>query len=192
MKRNILIISIVVFVVAIATFFLFRNKKDNIIISEAPKSVATTTEPIIEQPKETQESTTVNSGAEATKPEEPFIKPETDRFDIKTNTGIVSVVNVYKKSVGDGGFNGTIFKDNDLYFIAYYPSPEGFIISIRSTNTEKVRLTAEGDFIETLKISKTDACKLNVSLSVPMSIDENLSGQDFGLSFCPNGKAFPK
>jgi len=191
MKKNIFIISIIVLIVATITFFLFRNKKNDVIISKTSETT-TTTEPIIEQPKEMQDDTTVSSGTEIEKPEVPFIKPETERFDIKTNAGVVSIVNVYKKSVGDGGFNGTIFKDNDLYFMAYYPSPEGFIISIRSANAEKIRMVAEKDFIETLKISKTDACKLNVSLSVPMSIDENLAGQDFGLSFCPNGKAFPK
>jgi len=189
MKKNIIIAIFIILIVAVSFFFVFRTKK--IDTTEVPSSVKIT-EPATEEPTKKSEIITENEDTQPIKQESPFIKPETDRFDVETKDGAVSIVNIYKKSVADASFNGVIFKDNNLYYIAYYPNPEGFIITINNSDIERARAAAEKDFIETLKISKSDACKLNISLAVPMSVRESIAGQNFGLSFCPDGKAFPK
>jgi len=189
MKKTTLIISISVLIILAISFFVWNSNKKVPEQIQTPEN--TTTTPITQEPT-IKEPTSSEPIVGEPEPETPFIKPEGDRFEIKTPNGPVSISNVYKKSIGDGGFNGVIFKNNTQYYIAYYPSPEGFIITIHNKDMEKARIAAETDFIKTLNISKEDACKLNVNLMVPLDINENIAGQNFGLSFCPDGKVFPK
>lgn len=193
MKKNIIILSIFILVIIAIIFFILNKKDDS--IEQIQKTGSSTTTEITT--KETPENPNpvgipVTEDSLEIEPEIPFIKPEGEKFDVKTESGPVSVSNVYKKSIADGGFNGVVFKMNNQYHIAFHPSPAGFSIVIIGTDIENARLAAEKDFIQTLNISKTDACKLAVSLAVPYNINRHAAGTNYGLSFCPNGKAFPK
>ncbi|MFA6928053.1 MAG: hypothetical protein WC258_02200 [Patescibacteria group bacterium] len=74
--------------------------------------------------------------------------------------------------------------------MAYYPEDQGFIIAILNPNIEDSRKEAEKEFIKLLGINKTEACNLTVELSVPYSINKEVSGKNYGLSFCPDGIPF--
>ncbi len=115
-----------------------------------------------------------------------------EKFTIKTSSGDVTVENVYKNYLYDLSENGVAFKDNDDYYIAYYPEDQGFIITIMNSDIQRARDNAENDFISTLGINKEQACKLKVFLGVPISVSEKAAGENYGLSFCQNGISFPK
>jgi len=85
-----------------------------------------------------------------------------------------------------------VIKEEPRYQILYfnYGKPS-FLISIADPDIKNARIEAENDFLKTFGITKEQACGLDVSLTVPASINSNASGQDYGLSFCPNGKSFP-
>ncbi len=58
---------------------------------------------------------------------------------------------------------------------------------------QKTRVQAEQALLEQLNISREDACKLTVHLNVLNGIDRRYDGgEDYGLSFCPNGIPFPR
>jgi hypothetical protein len=114
-----------------------------------------------------------------------------DKFTIKTSQGNVDVQNIYKNSAEDLSQSGVAFRDNDEYYIAYYPEDQGFIIAIEDSNIQKARTDAEKDFLDTLGITQDQACKLKVSLTVPMSVNARAAGGNYGLSFCSNGIPFP-
>ena len=116
-----------------------------------------------------------------------------NQLPVKTPGGTISINNPYElpesKPLSLGGVN---FKENADYSIDYYPQDQGFIIAILNPNIQAARDAAEKDFLKTLDITKAAACKLKVTLSVPFDVNENASGKNYRLSFCPNGKAFLK
>lgn len=117
----------------------------------------------------------------------------TNTFDITTRDGTIPVSNIYKlPGVELLDFDGVNFKNSQYYHMEYYPKQQGFIIAILDSAIQKARGIAESDFISVLNITQDQACKLNVSLTVPPTVNEKASGGNYGLSFCPNGKAFPK
>lgn len=85
---------------------------------------------------------------------------------------------------------GYLLKGNSAYDMLYYKYSEGpsFLITLLSDNLEPTRAAAETEFLSTLGISKEQACKLLVSLTIPGDVNESLSGDDYHLSFCPDGK----
>lgn len=117
-----------------------------------------------------------------------------NKITIKTPSGNVSINNPKKlPDIKPISLDGVSFKENTNYSIDYYPQDQGFIIVIlNSDDIQKARDLAEKDFLDTLKLSQKDACKLNVSLTVPFRVNEKTSGINYHLSFCPNGKAFPQ
>ncbi|MCX6761686.1 MAG: hypothetical protein NTY33_02475 [Candidatus Moranbacteria bacterium] len=123
--------------------------------------------------------------------EKPAISINT--FDITTRDGIITINNIYKlPGVILLDFDGVNFKNSQYYHMEYYPKQQGFIIAILDPAIQKAREIAESDFLEVLNITQDQACKLNISLTVPPSVNGRASGGNYGLSFCPNGKAFPK
>ena len=72
----------------------------------------------------------------------------------------------------------------------YYTADQGFVISIEDVDVVSARSAVESNLISLLGISAEDACKLNVSLSVPRDVSTDLAGTNYRLSFCPNGVAF--
>ena len=112
------------------------------------------------------------------------------KLEINTGKETISVNNIYKKSDKILSNNGVAFEDNEDYYIAYYPDDNSFTIVIHNRDVNLGREKAEIGFLNDLGITQEQACKLTVILGVPYSVSENLSGQNFGLSFCPGGKPF--
>ncbi len=120
---------------------------------------------------------------------------QSDKIIIKTSGGDIEINNVEKeatKSVKYGNnFEYIIKEDTSGYSISYFPQNQGFIIAISSPEIQKVRETAEADFLNILGVSKEKACLLNVDLGAIYSANAEAAGKNYGLSFCPNGKPFP-
>ncbi len=113
-----------------------------------------------------------------------------EKLEIHTRKGIIKINNVYKKSISELSNSGVAFADNNNYYMAFYPQDESFIVVIQNEDVFSARKAAEEDFLKILGISSGDACLLNISLRIPFDISEAYSGEDYGLSFCPNGKNF--
>ena len=77
------------------------------------------------------------------------------------------------------------------YSIVYFEDKTTFTITIYKRPLEETRKRAEQDLLQKLGISEKEACNLNVNLGVIASVDEEISGRNFGLSFCPNSTSFP-
>lgn len=110
------------------------------------------------------------------------------KLEIPTEKGIINVKNVYQMQGEKLSNSGTAFEDNSYYYISYYPDDNSFNIVLNSPDVERARREAEERLLIDLGISKDEACQLNVVLGVPYNVNEKLSGRNFGLSFCPNGK----
>ncbi len=117
-----------------------------------------------------------------------------NKIEIQTKTGLLPVNNPRANSAATLSPNDVVIKENPDYQILFfeYGQEKSFLISITGENLSASREKAEADFLSSLDITKEQACKLNVSLSVSKDIDYSLAGQEFGLSFCPNGKPFFK
>lgn len=112
-------------------------------------------------------------------------------FIIKTGAGDVPVKDFYKSSVQvDPQRKDALVKRTQDYDIVYFAKDQSFLITLSRQPVKEARNQAELDLLETLGISKDEACKLKVSLKIPFDIDNNLAGKDFHLRFCPNGRSF--
>ena len=87
--------------------------------------------------------------------------------------------------------NNAMIKSEDDYEIvgSYYNNKNSFMIFIKSPNLEETSRKAEAYLLTDLKITKEEACLLDVAVVVSPDVNENLSG-NYGLSFCPNAKPF--
>lgn len=172
-KKIIILVTTVLLIVGLLSVILFYRKSEKI-----PTVPTDTNQPAF--------------------PEFPIIqgtKPDvsTDKFEIKTQEGPIHVNNVYKlPPVQELSYDGIKFKNSDYYSMDYYPNQQGFIIIITNPDIEKARQIAEDDFLNILGISKNEACQLNVSMTVFREVSDLASGRNYRLSFCPNGKPFPK
>lgn len=84
-----------------------------------------------------------------------------------------------------------LLSDTAEHQMLYFAEGQVFLIVLTSPDLEAARRASEQAFLDQLKVDQATACKLKVSLTVPFGVNEEASGQDYGLSFCPNGKPFP-
>jgi hypothetical protein len=112
--------------------------------------------------------------------------PKGDTVEIGTPLGSVRTKNFYLRAVGGDEASVTILKKTE-YFISYSTLDSGFWIAITSKDFSVNRALAERDFLETLGVTQSDACRLDVMVSVPYNVDPARAGQRYGLSFCPEG-----
>jgi hypothetical protein len=85
-----------------------------------------------------------------------------------------------------------VIKDGINYTITYYTQDQSFFISLTGGDFHIARSAAEDGFLKKLDISKEDACRLYVSLTVPFFASQKASGEDYHLSFCPDNIPLPK
>jgi len=112
------------------------------------------------------------------------IQISTAQGTVSTKEFVSSAQNVFPSNV--------IFKTTSSdYAISESQSTKSFNIALEAMPLQKSRDEAEADFLSQLGISQSDACKLTVDLGVPISVDSNASGVNYGLSFCPNSIALP-
>ena len=84
-------------------------------------------------------------------------------------------------------FSNVVFEKSSNFDIGYYPDVNQFVVLLQNQNFDQTRKEAEKAFLDSLQISKRQACQLNVYLGVSLETNFGLSGRDFGLSFCPDG-----
>jgi hypothetical protein len=122
--------------------------------------------------------------------------PKGDTFIIETENGDVAVRNFFKGREKDATVSGIelVCIDGDGrcdYSIYFNWNWKSFAIMLQKAPVPEVREQAEQSFLQQLNISREDACRLNVHLNVLNGIDEKYDGgEDYGLSFCPNGIPF--
>lgn len=76
------------------------------------------------------------------------------------------------------------FVQTGQYIIQYSQTSDSFLISIQSAPFDSNRKKAEEAFLESLDITKEDACKLDVSITTPQSVNPKEAGTIYRLSFC--------
>lgn len=134
--------------------------------------------------------TTVTTPQEGVLPGE---EPTGSLIEIRAVGGqSITVNNFYKQSVEIDSYGDVLLKDTPDYQLVYFSKDNAFLITIVGLQIGSARNAAETGFLNTLGITRGRACLLNVSLKVPFNVNPNASGEDYGLSFCPNGKPFPK
>lgn len=113
-----------------------------------------------------------------------------DTIPIKTRAGdFVSVYNFYPQAEYVTDQNEAGIVNTDMYLLYYAAPYSQFIIQLNNPDVYAAREKAESDFLTLLRITKTQACALDVVLMVPPGINDTFAGIDYGLSFCPNGKS---
>ncbi|MDE2311529.1 MAG: hypothetical protein KGJ93_00360 [Patescibacteria group bacterium] len=115
--------------------------------------------------------------------------PAANMLNVPAQGGSIPVQDFTKHPVA--ALNGTdVIAQNNDYSIVYFTKEQSFLITILSQPAAAVRQAAEQELLRQLQIREADACRLNVSLTVPAAVDANLAGKDYGLSFCPSGLSF--
>jgi hypothetical protein len=112
------------------------------------------------------------------------------KLAVNTQSGTVKVSNITKNPVETFSNSDIEYKKTNDYYLDYYAKDKLFVITIVNPDIQTARNKAEQDFLSTLRISQDEACQLNVQLGIPYSVNPDKAGLNFGLSFCPNGKAF--
>lgn len=100
--------------------------------------------------------------------------PETELWDLRSNIYVID--NAYTQ---DG-----------LSYQTYYINDGLISIELLNENLSFTRAQAETSLQHKLGIQREDMCNLMIRVTVRETIDEEYSGRDLGLSFCPNSVAF--
>lgn len=119
-----------------------------------------------------------------------FFKTNPNKISIGTGNNQVEISNILKDPIKTFPNSDVAYKRTDDYSFDYYAKDQLFIITITNPDIKNTRIKAENDFLKTLEITEDQACKLNIQLGVPYSINPDASGINYRLSFCPNGKPF--
>lgn len=97
----------------------------------------------------------------------------------------IKVKNFYQKeNVSLGKLGEALFVDKQAYKITYYPDDQAFLITVLASPFETIRQAAEEEFLASLEINQAQACKLDVFITTPYSVNPNYAGQNHRLSFC--------
>ncbi|MEK7549956.1 MAG: hypothetical protein AAB519_03175 [Patescibacteria group bacterium] len=173
MKKTLLILGVIVLVLVIgyATFLLLSNKKT---LEQTPVPVESTAT----------SGTASSSSSQTIPPEVIQVRTEIDK---KIMDGVIPtevtpdpaslLVDEFPKREAPSmitDYSTEYSKDSHSFFISLYKFP-----------LEETRLRAEKYLLQKLGITEKEACALDVTVKVNMSISATLAGQDLGLSFCP-------
>lgn len=116
----------------------------------------------------------------------PFIKPTVViPTGQKLKISGVEINNIYLSPVKVNQEKDVLVSENKDYHIVYLALFKKFLITIYNPDFEKTRTFAEKDFLDKLGISETEACKLTVEINTIQSVNKELAGKIFPLSFCP-------
>ncbi len=175
MKKKTIIIIVIILVVAV--FFLFQKSSSTSGGGEGETG--------------TLPSTSVNATTTATNTTpitSNIVFPTSSALTLGTAKGNVTMNNFYKSAdyITEDRQTVEIQQQTSTYSIVYNVSDSSFIITILSMPFETTREAAEAVFLNSLGISRQDACKLNVSEGVPafVSDSDQYIGKSFSLSFC--------
>ncbi len=115
--------------------------------------------------------------ATSTLPQEPTIQ-------IPTPSGSVTVSNFYRNPVEVNSERDALIRKAEEYNILYFAADGSFLIRVAQAPFETSRRMGEEELIRILGIAREEACRLNVSVTVPVSIDAAYGGKVYDLSFC--------
>ena len=130
--------------------------------------------------KSRQGSSSITPLVKPTITQKPFITPSGETMEVDG----VEINNIYKTPVKETPQFDALIVNNEKYQIAYLQQFQKFLITILDPNFKETQVVAEKDFLDKLSISSQDACKLSVEISTPRSVNEDLAGKIFPLSFC--------
>jgi hypothetical protein len=123
----------------------------------------------------------------------PQKSPKTDnslqQIVIQGNKGEVQLKNFYNQVKGQVGDTMVLAETQDFH-VVYFKKDQTFLITLLSQPVSNARDLAENEFLKQLEVDIGQACSLKVTVRVPYSVDSDLSGKDYGLSFCPNAVSF--
>jgi hypothetical protein len=167
MKKLFYIIAGVFIVISIILIVFYKNKATTPQVSQP-------TETTVQIPSLPSESELASQG----------------KTGIAVKDGSVIINNPYKNATTVVSGNADVQKTSN-YEIVYLATSKSFVISLSGSNLADSRNQAEQAFLDSLGVSKMDACKLTVSLGVAPEVNSAAAGKNYGLSFCSNGKPLP-
>ena len=110
---------------------------------------------------------------------------------VSTNNPASQVTDITKLpevvDIGDGMYslNGTRSNPQANFSLVYSNIDNSYSIAILAEPVAGNRIEASKYFLELLQTDEATACTLNVYMGTVAAINENLSGKNLGLSFCP-------
>ena len=162
MKKIFLILGLLI-VAIVATFYLGYNSTQKPAIVEEFTDLGTSIKPI--------------SNIET--------KPVSDTNPNNRVTDITKLPEVL--DIGDGMYslNGTRSNAQANFSLVYSNIDNSYSIAILAEPVDLNRIEASKYFLELLQTDEVTACTLNVYVGTVAAVNENLSGKNLGLSFCP-------
>lgn len=82
--------------------------------------------------------------------------------------------------------------DNPPYIIGYIADTQYFNIALLQEPVGLVREEAQRYLMDRLGIEEDQMCKIDYTVSVPVSVNAVYSGRSLGFSFCPGAVVMPK
>lgn len=107
-----------------------------------------------------------------------------DNSSEKIKISGIEIKNVYKNPVSLNQAGDVVFFKEANYQFSYQPQFKKFIISLLTSSFWEEKKKAEEDFIQSLMITKKDACWLNVEVIAPRFAGSAEEGRIYPLSFC--------
>src|SRR5579872_3392616 len=101
-----------------------------------------------------------------------------------TTVGPVTTTNFYKTTTPFDPQGDRTLANSGAYSITYLPDLQQFLIVITGPGFAQNKIAAEQNLLNTLGISPTEACQLNVVVRTTLSANPDQAGQDYSLSFC--------
>ncbi|MFA5830290.1 MAG: hypothetical protein WC878_00495 [Candidatus Paceibacterota bacterium] len=180
-KKILIAINIIVFILVIAGVYFFLKFSSEKTPNMPPEEIVNTypMQPI----------------------EEPIKDPETPAptqgewgMQVKTKDGETISVNDFYRDSKTIVYKdwGAMLKVNPNYKLLYFTLDQSFLVTLIGGDLRTVRIEAEKELLNILGITEKEACRLIVATTVPFDVSERASGQDYGLSFCPDGAPLPK
>ena len=112
----------------------------------------------------------------------------------KTPAEIIAIEE--KNTLPDQSFRDLSGSESDNFSLAYLPydkklSQIEYNIWLNKKPLSGARLKAEESLRAITKLSNEKLCQLDVFMWVPPEVDEEYTGQNLGLSFCPGSATLP-
>ena len=168
--KKIIAISVVIIILVAIAILVIRGVTGNAgLAGSVPVQAGTTNEQRVNQ---------ITGGISSTD------MPPGDTLTIGSPSGNVTVKNFYKSAVGIiEGTDVILAKDNN-YTIDYIKGNGSFVITIDQGPIAAVQATAENQLLSILGVNQKDACRLSPSVAVPATLDKQIGGRSYPLSFC--------
>lgn len=110
--------------------------------------------------------------------------PPGETIVLGSSRGSVTVKNFYKTAIAIIEETEVVLMKNDMFEIDYSKTDSSFTITILKGPVSASRANAEGQLLSILGVAHAAACRLQVSVVVPVSVDAQTGGRSYPLSFC--------